>query len=102
VLRIPKFYAHLIPVKIYDDQIKDNEKLIAKYRIELKNENSKPQERNGKKLDAMEKKNHELKAKLENCKNDGKSDWKEFRTGFNQELHDLGQAFKDFSTRSTD
>jgi len=52
-------------------------------------------------IDALEKKNHELKVKLEDFKNDGKRDWKEFKTEFNNDLTGLGKDFKDLTDKIT-
>lgn len=84
-----------------NEEINANERRIADLKIEIKNEKIKARERDEKKIDALEKKNHELKEKLEAYHNDGKSDWQEFKTEFKHDLSGLGKAFKDITVRNT-
>jgi len=82
-------------------EIDANEKRIAELRIDMKNEKREAREKDEKKIDALEKKNHELKEKLEAYHNDGKSDWREFKTEFKHDLDGLGHAFNDITVRNT-
>lgn len=84
-----------------NEEINANENRIAEFRLEMKNEKLDARERDEKKIDALEKKNRELKDKLDAYQNDGKSDWKEFKTEFKHDLDGLGQAFKNITVRNT-
>jgi chromosome segregation ATPase len=84
-----------------NEEINRNDKRIAELRIEMKNEKKEAREKDEKKIDALEKKNHELKEKLEAYHDDGKSDWREFKTEFKHDLDGLGKAFKDITVRNT-
>ena len=82
-------------------EINNNERRIAELRVEIKNEKAEARERDEKKIDALEKKNHEMHEKLEAYHDDGKSDWREFKTEFNHDLAGIGHAFKDITVRNT-
>lgn len=84
-----------------NEAIATNEKNIADLKTEMKTEKAKAKAAGNKKIDALEKENNKLKAKLEAYKDDGKSDWKEFKTEFNHDLAGLGKAFKDITVRNT-
>lgn len=84
-----------------NQEILDNERRIAELKIEIKNENREAREKDEKKIDALEKKNHQLKEKLEAYTDDGKSDWREFKTEFKHDLDGIGNAFKDITVRNT-
>jgi chromosome segregation ATPase len=84
-----------------NEEINANDRKIAELRIEIKSETKEAREKDEKKIDALQKKNHELKEKLEAYHDDGKSDWKEFKTEFKHDLDGLGKAFKDITVRNT-
>lgn len=83
------------------EEINNNDRRIAELRIEMKNEKREVREKDEKRIDALEKRNHELKEKLEAYHDDGKSDWKEFKTEFRHDLDGIGQSFKDITVRNT-
>ena len=84
-----------------NDEINNNEKRIADLRIEMKSEKSNARARDEKKIDALEAKNHEIKVKLEAYHDDGKNDWREFKTEVKHDLDGVGEAFKDITVRNT-
>ena len=49
----------------------------------------------------LERKNNELKATLEQYKNDSTSDWESFKIEFNHDADELGLAIKDFTINNT-
>lgn len=81
--------------------IEANDKRIAELRTEMKDEKKEAKANYDKKVNALEKKNHALKVKLDNYKDDGKSDWKIFKKEFKHDLDGLGKAFKDIGVRNT-
>lgn len=83
-----------------NQEIIDNERRIAELKIEIRNENRETREKDEKKIDALEKKNHELKEKLSAYTDDGKSDWRVFKTEFKHDLDGIGNAFKDITVRN--
>jgi len=84
-----------------NQEINDNERHIAELRVEIKNEKGDVRVKDEQKVDALEKKNHELKEKLEAYHDDGKSDWQEFKKEFKHDLDGIGNAFKDITVRNT-
>jgi chromosome segregation ATPase len=84
-----------------NEKIDANDKRIAELKIDIKNEKREARERDEERIAALEKKNHELRVKLEAYHDDGKSDWREFKTEFNHDLEGIGHAFKDITIRNT-
>jgi hypothetical protein len=73
-----------------------NEKTIADYKVKMTDTNGKLKASYDKKIDALELKNKEMKAKLNNYKNDGKTDWEQFKSEFNKDMDNLGTSLKGF------
>ena len=46
------------------------------------------------------KKNSDLKMKLDNYKAEGKENWKKFKIEFNRDMEELGIAFKDLTVKN--
>jgi predicted RNase H-like nuclease (RuvC/YqgF family) len=84
-----------------NEEINNNERRITELRIEMKTASKEDRKRDEKKIDALEKENHELKVRLEAYNDDGKSDWKKFKTEFRHDLDGIGQAFKDITVKNT-
>lgn len=84
-----------------NEEINNNERRIAELRIEIKNESSEAREKNEVKINALAKKNTELKMQLDAYPNDGQSDWQEFKTEFKHDLKGLGEAFKNITVSNT-
>jgi ribosome-associated translation inhibitor RaiA len=73
-----------------------NEQIIADYKIKMTNSDGKLQAAYDRKIDALETKNRELKAKLEAYKDTGKTEWERFQSEFGRDMNELGTALKDF------
>ena len=78
------------------NEILENEKRIAEYKA-LKVENK---VEINEKINAIEKKNNELKTKMENYKDDGEENWKTFKSEFNRDMDELGKALKDLTIKN--
>ncbi|MBI9069195.1 MAG: hypothetical protein JEZ09_18000 [Salinivirgaceae bacterium] len=52
------------------------------------------------KLDALETKNNELKAKLNEFKDNGQEKWVSFKKEFNHDLDEMGKAIKDIAVNN--
>jgi exonuclease VII large subunit len=76
-------------------KIQDNENSITT--LKEKMEKSGKADYN-KEIAKLEKTNREMKKKLEEYKNDGKSAWEDFKTGFNNDMDKLGKAVKDLTS----
>lgn len=82
-------------------EINNNERRIAELRIEIKGEKAGEREKDEAKLEKLEKRNSELKEKLNKYSDDGKSDWQEFKTEFKHDLDGIGLAFKNITVKNT-
>ena len=80
-----------------NEEINNNERRIAELRVQIKNENREAREKDEVKINALEKRNTELKIQLDAYAHDGKSDWQEFKTEFKHDLKGLGEAFKNIT-----
>jgi exonuclease VII large subunit len=76
-------------------KIQDNENSITAFKEKM--EKSGKADYN-KEIAKLEKTNREMKKKLEEYKNDGKSAWEDFKTGFNNDMDKLGKAVKDLTS----
>lgn len=82
-------------------RIEDNNKIIADYKVKMTNTKGKLSASYDKKIDALELKNKDLKAKLAAYKDEGKDAWDKFRTEFSKDMDDLGESLKGFTDDST-
>jgi hypothetical protein len=79
---------------IWVKQIAKNEDLIAEYRLTIDKMKDKQAKAKAKKdADELEKKNKEMKAKLENSKKD--SNWDKFKREFEHDMDELGEGISD-------
>ena len=78
------------------NEILENEKKIAEYKA-LKADNKVAI---NEKIESIEKKNKELKIKMENYKDDGEENWKTFKSEFNRDMDELGKALKDLTIKN--
>jgi exonuclease VII large subunit len=76
-------------------KIQDNENSITAFKEKM--EKSGKADYN-KEIAKLEKTNREMKKNLEEYKNDGKSAWEDFKTGFNNDMDKLGKAVKDLTS----
>ena len=83
------------------EKINENDSAIAHYRAKMKMESKDMREKHEKKIADLEKKNNELRMKLNNYNYDGKSSWQSFKTEFNHDMEELGHAFKDLTVKNT-
>jgi hypothetical protein len=92
--------------KFRDEQqkkIEDNKKMIA----DLRSKKDKVKEENKAaydyKIDAMEKKNDEMRKKIvENYKDEGKEKWESFKKEFNHDMDELGGSIQDLFKNNAD
>ncbi len=77
-----------------------NDKAIADYKVSMTGTNGTRRSNYDKKIDALELKNKELKAKLDNYPASGKSTWEQFKNEFSHDMDELGSALKDFAVNN--
>jgi hypothetical protein len=76
-------------------KIAANEKRIDAYKEKMENAGPKAKARYKKDVAALKQKNHELKEKLENYKDEGQGKWEEFKKNINDDLAAVGKTMKD-------
>ncbi|MDY0215584.1 MAG: hypothetical protein RBS19_01395 [Bacteroidales bacterium] len=82
-----------------DRRIAENEKAIAKLKAENRNKAAKADfEKN---LTTLERKNQSLKDRMHNYKDEGFDKWESFKTEFNHDMDNLGDALNDLTTKNT-
>lgn len=79
-----------------ESKIAEHEKIIAVYKAKMTNASGKLQASYDKKIDALELKNKELKAKLYDYRDEGNTKWTQFKNEFDNDLSELGSALKGF------
>lgn len=81
-----------------EQRIRDNEKRIAAFREKMEKSGTEMKAKYNKEIANLEKTNRGMKKKLEAYKNEGKSAWEKFKTGFNNDMDKLGKALKDLTS----
>lgn len=84
------------------NRIAANELAIAKFNVKIANEKKEAKADYLKKIAALEKRNTEMKVRLQDYKDDGDSKWKTFKVEFSKEMDDLGKSIKDLTTKDED
>lgn len=77
----------------------DNENKIKALKEERKSESANSRDKYLKELDALEKKNAELKSKMNLYQDGPKDKWEAFKKGFNHEVDELGKAISALATK---
>jgi predicted RNase H-like nuclease (RuvC/YqgF family) len=80
--------------------IEKNDAKIAELKKEMKKTGKAANTEYDRKVDTLQKKNKELKLKLESYKNDADSDWQSFKREFNHDMDELGKAFNDLTVNN--
>ena len=76
--------------------ISNNEKIIAELKAKIKKTGKSLDSFREKKIDELEQRNRDLKARLEAYEKN-QSDWESFKTEFNHDMNELGKALKDLT-----
>jgi hypothetical protein len=77
-------------------QIANNDKTLADYKIKIANEKSEQKAKDEAKLDELQKRNDGMKAKMSEYKEDGKDAWANFKTDFNKGVADFDEDMTEF------
>jgi chaperonin cofactor prefoldin len=77
-------------------KIAANELIVADYKAKMTNSKGKLLAAYDKKVEELELKNKELKTKLDNYTDEGKDSWEKFKSEFNRDISELGEALKNF------
>jgi hypothetical protein len=74
-----------------------NDKSIAEYKLKMTAADGKQHAEYDKRIDALELKNKELRARLDKYPDGGKNTWEQFKSEFSHDMDELGSALKDFA-----
>jgi uncharacterized protein HemX len=85
-----------------DLKIEKNETRIAELKEKIKKQGKSLDALYEKKVDQLEQKNRDLKAKMETYGESKHSDWESFKREFNHDMDELGAAFKDLTVNNKD
>jgi len=75
--------------------IEVNEKRINSFKKNMEEAGLKVKEEYNNEMAVLQKKNRNLKKKLEEYKNEGQRKWKKFKTNFKHDRKDIGKTMKD-------
>jgi len=76
-----------------------NEKRIDAFKEKIKEAGPKDKAKYNKEVEVLEQKNHDLKKKLEEYKDEGQSKWEEFKTNFKHTKDGIGKTMKSLFKR---
>ncbi len=76
-------------------QIKVNEDKIDAFKAKMDKAGTKTKAKYKKAITELKEKNHALKEKLEDYKDEGESKWQEFKTNFSHDLDAVGKTISD-------
>jgi TolA-binding protein len=82
------------------NRIATNEKSIADFNLKTSKDKKEARTDYLKKIAVLEKKNAELKKKLDDYKDNGDDKWKIFKMEFNKEMDELGKSIKDLTSKN--
>ena len=82
------------------DKIAANDKSIADFNARIANEKKDAKADYKNKIDALEKKNSDMKKRMDDYKADGKDKWEIFKIEFSHDMDGLGKAFKDLTVKN--
>jgi seryl-tRNA synthetase len=82
-----------------NDSIEANEKSINAFNERIANAKMKDRENYKNEINDLNKKNSDLKRKLDEYKADGKADWKTFKNRFNHDMDELNKSIKNIKDK---
>lgn len=81
------------------ERIEANNVTIADFKARIEHEKDAKAEYENK-IAELEQKNITMKRKMDDYKDEGKEKWEAFKTEFNHDMDELGQAFKDLTVNN--
>lgn len=82
------------------EKIAKNDKSIAEFRARVALEKKSAKREYLLKVEKLEKKNTDLKKRMDEFKADSKDNWKSFKKEFNHDMEEIGKAFKDLTVKN--
>ncbi|MDZ4664051.1 MAG: peptidase M23 [Bacteroidota bacterium] len=96
--------AYLVEIDQYKKEAAEktaaNDQSLTEFKVRIENEKKEAKEEYNKKIEALEKKNSDMKKSIADYKADGKENWEKFKTEFSRDMDELGSAFKDFTVKN--
>ncbi|MBL0048239.1 MAG: peptidase M23 [Bacteroidetes bacterium] len=86
--------------KVTADQIAQNEKELAAFRLKVRDEKAQARADYDKKIADLEEKNNSLKQRMADYKETGKDNWNSFKSEFSHDMDEFGKAFKDLGVNN--
>jgi predicted nucleic acid-binding Zn-ribbon protein len=77
-----------------------NETRIDELKVKIKKTGNSIDDLYEKEIDALEKKNEELKVRMNTYKNDTDADWESFKREFKYDMNELGKSLKDLTVNN--
>jgi len=84
------------------DKIEANDQSIAEFKASIENEKAEAKAGYTEKIAVLEKKNSDMKMKMDNYKEEGKEKWEVFKVEFNNDMDNLGKTFKDLTVKNVE
>ncbi|MCX6268594.1 MAG: peptidase M23 [Bacteroidetes bacterium] len=81
-------------------RIAANDESIREFNAKIAHDKKAVREDYQKKMAVLEQKNRDMKAKMDNYKDDGKENWIIFKAEFNHDMEEMGKAFKDLTVKN--
>lgn len=82
------------------EKIVANELIIKDFNARIASQKIDAQVEYKQKVASLEQKNTDMKKKIDDYKLDGKENWEKFKTEFNHDMDELGEAFKDLTVKN--
>jgi hypothetical protein len=81
------------------ERIAANQKSSDEFNAQIESDKKDAREEYKKKIDVLEQKNTDMKKTMDDYKADGKEKWETFKKEFSQSMDNLGQAFKNLTSK---
>lgn len=78
------------------EKIDANNKKIAELRLNAANKKESVRNEHLKGIEELERKNNQMKTKLDDYRDDGREKWERFKKEFGEDMNELGEALKGF------
>ncbi|HXB40809.1 MAG TPA: hypothetical protein VNZ49_09730 [Bacteroidia bacterium] len=82
-----------------DERIAANQKNLDEFNEQIAKEKKVAKTEYKRKITELEKKNSDMKKRMDDYKAEGKENWEKFKTEFNRDMEELGEAFKGLTTK---
>jgi hypothetical protein len=82
-------------------KLSENEQSAANFRARIATEKKEAKEDYDIKIAELERRNSDMKKRMEDYKGDSKEKWESFKNEFNNDMNELGTAFKNLTVNNT-